>query len=130
MACLKLGVLLVCCVAFSGVVTAYIPEHVKRQLMSPDHDATSRFTQQHVAYTDPHSEKHLMLDYQAQQHLHVQLWSLDTIEGLQHAVLHDGEFTNFLLVQFGADFPSVPVLNVQYTAYQSCLDYNSRKGPS
>lgn len=87
----RLRVLMVCCVLLSSVANAYVPDHVRRHLLSPELDAVSKFTQQHVAYSDPDSSKHVMLDYQAQQHMHVQLWSLDAVNGLQDVVLHHGE---------------------------------------
>ena len=87
----RLGLLLGWYVLLLGVACAYVPEHVKRKLLSPDHDAVSKFTRQHVAYSNPDSSKHLLLDYQAQQHMHVQLWSLDEINGLEDVVLQHGK---------------------------------------
>ena len=78
-----LGVLMVCCVLLPSVAYAYMPDHVKRQLLNPEHGAVLKFSQQHVAYSDP--------DYKTQQHMHVQLWSLNAINGLQDVLLHHGE---------------------------------------
>lgn len=75
-----------------GLANAYVPEHISRQLLAPDHDSVTKSTLQHVVYSNPDSSKHLMLDYQAQQHMHVQLWSLDSIAGLQGVTTHHGKF--------------------------------------
>ena len=84
-------VVVTCSALLIGNAFAYVPEHVARQLLAPDHNPEARFTQQNVAYSDPDSSKHLMLDYQAQQHMHVQLWSLDAIVGLQDVELQHGK---------------------------------------
>ena len=75
-----------------------------------------------------------MLDYQAQQHMHVQLWSLDAVDGLQDVVLHHGELrgtaaerqitctTVILRLSFGRAIANTASCLLQVVT--------SRKGPS
>lgn len=90
MARLRATIVTGCCVVLLNLAGAYVPDHVKRQLLAPNHDVATKSSSQHVAYQDVDSNKHLALDYQAQQHTHVQVWTLDSIEGLVDVKLRRG----------------------------------------
>ena len=92
-----------------GLAHAYVPDDVRRQLLMPEFDATSKSTRQHVVYQDPNSSKHLLLDYQTQQHMHVQLWSLDTIVGLHDVSVFHGKLKSTAVkCQSGVDSSKHP----------------------
>ena len=83
-------VALACGTLLLNLAHAYLPAHVKRQLLTPEYDGLTMSTQQHVAYSDPDSSKHVMVQYEAQQHMHLRTWSLDTILGLQGVTTQHG----------------------------------------